>query len=319
MTYEGKLIEGLKPRSSIEFKSVGLTELSAQQAIDAHIAKPQDFIGVGLSKQGFGGCTSTLIGPNTLITAAHCVDDDGSPAKAIPLSMRLRTTTARHNFDCTIHPDYAKSTPQNGSPRSSHDVALCLLKSDETINLGALKAYEVLEPSYIPAVNDPILITGFGCTQAEVSEFTDSATGNKVSAVAMGGVSDGFYRIGEEKIDDLVDLFGTLGPNGEFIPNPNYVAIFVSEGQLGDGNPKLCPVDSGGPLFKNATVSNHTGNRRVVGINSSIAWSDTFASFSNFTDLSDPSIKKFITDFIGTKGARICGVNIAAGTNGCRD
>lgn len=63
-----------------------------------------------------GNCSGTLIAPSAVLTAAHCVEADGSVEVRIPSS----ATTAR--VRCVVHPRYRSSEP-------AHDLAVCRLDS----------------------------------------------------------------------------------------------------------------------------------------------------------------------------------------------
>lgn len=92
-----------------------------------------------------GGCTSTIVGVNTILTAAHCVDDGSSG------TVRVRSTNYRVN--CTHHPVY--------SANYTLDFALCYSDSDfknvtfENINTSI--AY--------PRRDDAIILLGYGCLE----------------------------------------------------------------------------------------------------------------------------------------------------------
>jgi hypothetical protein len=91
-------------------------------------------------------CTATVVGPQAILTAAHCLNGASSGSaliggKSIPLT-------------CTENPSYSNDT--------TADVAMCAASA--AINAPGLK-YEVLnlDSSLIKVKNDVVLL-GFGCT-----------------------------------------------------------------------------------------------------------------------------------------------------------
>jgi hypothetical protein len=94
-------------------------------------------------------CTSTVVGPRTILTSAHCVNNGGRGSIE---NGKISTTVT-----CYHHPQY--------DPRThSADIALCL--SDDTIQLlGANPAYETVSSIFgQPVVGRALTLQGFGCT-----------------------------------------------------------------------------------------------------------------------------------------------------------
>ena len=94
------------------------------------------------------GCTSTAVGSQVLLTAAHCVTDG---AKAF-VAMKDEQLT---EVVCFIHPDYRKGK------RSTADFALCRV-SNKLPSLGV--GYERIntDPSLLAKARS-ILLLGYGC------------------------------------------------------------------------------------------------------------------------------------------------------------
>lgn len=134
--------------------------------LGARVANPADFRASFYSASREGRCTSTLVGPRVLLTAAHCV---GNGATA---TVRYRDVDRRSV--CTHAPGY----PAN----ETADWALCIFAAPlngiryETVNL---------DPGLV-GVGTELLLTGFGCTAR------DGTGGN-----------DGLYRIGEVPVTAL--------------------------------------------------------------------------------------------------------------------
>lgn len=114
-----------------------------------------------------GGCTTTLVGTQALLTAAHCVDD-GASAK-----MRHNGTWVNVTF-CSHHPSY--------DGENSFDYALCKLGSP-VLNV-ALENVNTSR-SY-PRVGHELALLGYGC----ISDPNDDAvTFANTNRSLYGGVT----------------------------------------------------------------------------------------------------------------------------------
>lgn len=95
-----------------------------------------------------GPCTSTVVGPRTVLTAAHCVNP-GATGRIL-----IGTQTAR--ITCDHHPDY--------DDRPELDVALCLATAD--IQLPNNGSYETLNSDALaPELNTGVTLLGYGCRE----------------------------------------------------------------------------------------------------------------------------------------------------------
>ena len=117
-----------------------------------------------------GSCTATLIGPQVLLTAAHCVGN----ANGVTLKAGALTFTGY----CDHHTDW-----QDGTRDESADFALCLLstrlegRKPESVNLTAPPD---LKPGRL------VLLGGYGCT-----------------TVNLEGGDDGVFTMGLAKVTNL--------------------------------------------------------------------------------------------------------------------
>lgn len=162
-------------------------------------------------------CSATLVGPQALLLAAHCV---GNGKRSI-ISFRSKT----YNGKCTHAESY-----KNGTGDESADYALCFLTSPveglryETINRDASRL----------KVKGDILLTGYGCTQAPAPGSNEPSGGN-----------DGIFRIGSAKIihnpgdeernsiitqDEVVVCPGDSGGGAFylFVSNPRRILVSVN-------------------------------------------------------------------------------------------
>jgi len=136
----------------------------------ARLADPKDWPASFYSVHPDGSCTSTLVGPRALLTAAHCAPDNATVV--------LQLAGVIYKGNCTRSDLYS---PDSADGRSA-DWALCLMESDipvptyETVNIDPLRI----------KVGIQLLLTGFGCTQS----------------TGVGG-NDGNYRIGEANVSAL--------------------------------------------------------------------------------------------------------------------
>jgi len=134
--------------------------------LGARVAEPVDYPATFYSASRSGRCTSTVIGPRVLLTAAHCV---GNGAVAT-----VRRSGRDSRSVCTHAPGY----PAN----KTADWALCLFDAP----LNGLRYERISIDPRLVGVGSELLLTGFGCTRP------DGTGGN-----------DGIYRIGEAPITRL--------------------------------------------------------------------------------------------------------------------
>lgn len=126
--------------------------------IGGKAADPSEWPASVYARAGNAACSATLVGERTLFMASHCMDDGGK----VTFSAGANQYTAR----CTHHPEYRGN--------STADWALCLVDRPVT---GI--AFEVLGVDKTVSVNDPLLLSGYGCIKP-----------------GGGGGNDGIFRIG---------------------------------------------------------------------------------------------------------------------------
>jgi len=116
---------------------------------------------------GSAGCTATLVGPRTVLTAAHCVEANGSVV-FYPHQFSGTGYTAEH---VTVHPDYA------GGNKS--DLAVVRL-TEEVAGVTPLPI-----AAQAPVVGQHVELYGFGKTGEDLGEFgTKRRTINTIAEVS---------------------------------------------------------------------------------------------------------------------------------------
>lgn len=133
-------------------------------------ADPKDWPASVYASMGNASCTATVVGPEVLLIAAHCVDHGGTAKFAIGPN--------QYTSKCSRSPLYRQGV--------DHDLALCKIATPVK---GI--AYENLNQNPdLLNVGDEILLTGYGCIRP-----------------GGGGGNDGIYRIGEAKIIRLANPY----------------------------------------------------------------------------------------------------------------
>jgi hypothetical protein len=94
-----------------------------------------------------GGCTATAIGPRTILTAAHCIDDNATAT--------VSTATQVATIICKHHPNYATDI--------SADFALCVTNVDFTKPKDGFE--QVNTNPALAGMNQKIQLLGYGCRQ----------------------------------------------------------------------------------------------------------------------------------------------------------
>jgi Trypsin len=189
-------------------------------------------------------CTATVVGPTTILTAAHCL-----PAKPYGV---ITLNGVDVKAGCRPHPLYGKLA--DGA--SKYDVALCGALAQLT--LPAAAAFETINVNAArPAKTDQMKLLGYGCL---------SAKGKPIKTLFEG--------------DTWVEERKTPPP------------IIIAK-----GGAAVCAGDSGGAAFVFSGLS-----RAIGGVASQAPVKE--GEISRLTDLSDPAIQSFLTDW----GSPICGI-----------
>jgi hypothetical protein len=197
-------------------------------------------------------CTAVKVGPQKILTAAHCVDGqggselfDGGPLvfftanavtddTAYDLAERATIETVR------IHPSYDRLHHLSDQP----DVAVITLAPGSTFD-DIPSAVVDIDP--IP-VGTKLVLNGYGCPAIQPG----------------GGNGDHVLRFGTAKSVSIKTL--GIGFDAERLSLIDQNFVVTAGSGLREGATSVCPGDSGGPVYRSGTAK-----LTVAGINSWIA------------------------------------------------
>lgn len=279
-------------------------------------------------------CSAVRIGPNTMLTAAHCVYQFNNPRDAESGIISYKFYDEKLWYNCFVHSEYSDGD-------LTHDIAVCRLVGFESFAeaiidsggtpkravsepaevLGLVK-YDTIASSDVPTIESVALSMGYGCFETEI--VRDLKYERQVSRlhgfspawyIAKPIFDDNDYNLRASPIQISRDN-STVKGNNE-VPHLKFRSTI--EPPDGSHSPKYSPVqfcsgDSGGPLFWVEKYYDYSV-RRVIGVNSSHTPNrarrpDLLQQDNTVVSLNDESITDFFDVFLDRRNkVKICGVN----------
>lgn len=224
-------------------------------------------------------CSGTLVGPQTLLTAAHCALYRAGPRRKIAEGVHAVTPAIQSLTECLIPASAGKFAPED-------DVALCHLEKPsqrphfESLLVGS----EKLRKSGV------VVLTGFGCQSLDIPSDL------------MRGSKSGFCA-GEAEVESAP---GQLAPS-----LPSIARLKFDPSRLA----AACPFDSGGAVMNLETRGRYAGARQIIGVivkYTPDGWHERLAGGGLVLSLSSPSFTRLLEVFARHyPGQSICGHNAA--------
>jgi hypothetical protein len=151
-------------RTSVQAQTLEMKDLSTLPPPDLNIqvvggnpVNPKNWPATLIFRDRAGrGCSATVVGPKTVLTAAHCLE------KGINATVTVRGITQK--IVCTQHPDYPA--------RNSADFALCLLTETR---LPALPFETASLDKTVPQTAPKFFLLGYGCVRKGGTDRTFGA------------------------------------------------------------------------------------------------------------------------------------------------
>lgn len=151
--------------------------------IGGMLAKEGDFPSVIHISAGAARCTATIVGPQTILTAAHCVTDEKDIS---PVNAHFQVSTTVFKATCRHHPHYEGNY--------SFDYALC--KTSSPIHIDK---YASIDHQFV-GLGKKVTLMGYGCV-------------NPRDQYGAGGDEwDGRLRYGSVRVDKPAGMSWEGGP-----------------------------------------------------------------------------------------------------------
>jgi hypothetical protein len=237
---------------------------------------PASFYFTFQGSQGPELCSASLVGPQALLTAAHCVP----PTKILP----FRLTKAPFTATCTEHAIYNVDV--------SADWALCKVGAAVPVPGGLFETIELTPLSAMQG--SQLVLGGFGCTSDQVSQAQVAASPT--------------YVIGSNVVAETSLTASSRSYDSQFYGESQKNNLFTEP-----WGANTCPGDSGGPAFRITLVSGKLYAHRVIdAVNSRVFYADsthTTWGASLLSGTGGPDFVNWATTWANQQKVTICGIN----------
>lgn len=237
---------------------------------------PASFVLTFDTPEGKAACTGALIGPEVLLTAAHCVPSN----KSITL---IRNGLKLSDATCAEHPRYASD--------ASADFALCRILTPFTPTGFTFERVRT-DPMDNVVTQGFVLLSGYGCTSDRVADT---------------GRNDGKYRIGPGLVDE--SSASPQRKRGAFYYKGSEENNLFTVDDGAQTHANICPGDSGGPAFVLISgPGKATDNRVIVAVNSRVFFNGNRTRYAGslLSALGGPDFDTWARSWLGPTPA--CGL-----------